>query len=98
MLTMQESPDTQSFPFRIAEGAYDIMSRILRFPSVTGPEIDGQFCRITNKHDLQLSIKSEHWEEYQDDEMLQVRLLEDDSRDFIVLKSLVQHVEQPFAI
>ena len=89
---MQQSLEIATFPFRISEDAYNTMTQVLRFPAVTGPEIDGQQCRITSRHDLRLSIKTEHWDHYQDDEVLQVRLLSDDSRDFIVLKSLVQHV------
>lgn len=83
------------FSFLITDDAYDTMVKILRFPSVTGPQINNQLCRITACHDLQLSIKQEFLEEYKNDEVLQVRLSNDDSRDFIVLKSLVQNIQEP---
>jgi hypothetical protein len=94
-LTMKQVDTHTNFSFLITDDAYDTMIKILRFPSVTGPQINNQLCRITAYHDLQLSIKQEFLEEYKNDEVLQVRLSNDSSRDFIVMKSLVQHINEP---
>ncbi len=92
---MKQVGTNTTFSFLITDDAYDTMVKILRFPSVTGPQINSQLCRITTYHDLQLSIKQEFFEEYKNDEVLQVRLSNDDSRDFIVMKSLVQNIHEP---
>jgi hypothetical protein len=89
---MKQVDASTIFSFQITEDAYDTMIRILRFPSITGPQINGRLCRITAYHDLQLSIKKEFWEEYKNDEVLQVRLSDDGSRDFIVMRSLIQTI------
>lgn len=78
------------FQFRVSDTAYEIMSAILRNPSVTGREINGKQCRITQTHDILLSIKSNFWEAYGHDELVSVRLLDDDSRDYVVLRSLME--------
>jgi hypothetical protein len=89
---MKQVDASTIFSFQITEDAYDTMIRILRFPSVTGPQINSRLCRITACHDLQLSIKKEFWEEYKNDQVLQVRLSNDGSRDFIVMRSLIQDI------
>jgi hypothetical protein len=76
--------------YRISDNAYQHTIKVLRFPSVTAPDINGQACRITSIHDLGLSLKTEYLSQYQHDQVVQVRLLNDNSRDFIVLKSLLQ--------
>jgi hypothetical protein len=81
------------FKYKIKDDAFGIMSNILRNPSVTGPEIDGQHCRITITHDLSLAVKPEHLKAYKDDELVQVRLKNNDSREFVVLKSLLKETE-----
>lgn len=69
------------------------MSKILRNPEVTGPEINGQVCRITTSHDVSLSIKKECLHQYQNDELVQVRLQNNDSREFVVMKSLLEEMK-----
>jgi hypothetical protein len=69
------------------------MSKILRNPEVTGPEIDGQFCRITTTHDLQLAIKNDFLLTYKNDELVQVRLQNNNSREFVVMKSFLEEVK-----
>jgi hypothetical protein len=82
-----------TFSFRINDAAHEVMKQILRNPDVTGPEINGQLCRITQSHDVLLSIKSTYWTEYKHDELVSVRLLNDDSRDYVVMKSLMEAVD-----
>lgn len=48
----------QVYPFRIKDGAFQEMRNILRFPEVTGPEIDGQTCRGTvTAYSVDLALK-----------------------------------------
>ena len=82
-----------TFSFRINEAAYELMKQILRNPDVTGPQINGQLCRITQSHDVLLSIKSAYWTEYNHDELVSVRLFNDDSRDYVVMKSLMEVID-----
>jgi hypothetical protein len=70
------------------------MSKILRNPEVTGPEINGKVCRITTTHDVLLSIKSNFWPQYKDDELLQVRLQDNNSREFVVMRSLLRELDE----
>lgn len=78
------------FQYKISDDAYDIMKKILRNPDVTGPEINGALCRITATHDVLLSLQSNYWPQYKDDELVSVRLVNDDSRQFVVMKSLMK--------
>jgi hypothetical protein len=82
-----------SFQYKISHDAYDIMKKILRNPDVTGAEINGAICRITGTHDVLLSIQSNYWAEYKDDELVSVRLRNNDSRQFVVMKSLMKEVD-----
>jgi hypothetical protein len=84
-----------TFSFRISDAAYEVMKTILRNPDVTGPQINGQLCRVTQSHDVLLSIKSNFWTEYHRDELVSVRLCNDDSQDYVVMKSLMEAVETP---
>lgn len=82
-----------SFRFLIQDNAFETMSRILRNPDVTGPEINGQICKITTTHDVLLAIQSHYWPQYKDDQLVQVRLQGNNSREFVVLKSLMKESE-----
>jgi hypothetical protein len=82
------------FQYRIREHAYETMVRILRNPEVTGPEINGQICRVTTTHDVLLSIKSFYWPEFRDDELVQVRLQDNNSREFVVMKSFLDELDE----
>jgi hypothetical protein len=77
------------FSFVIQDGVYEELVKILQFPVVTGPEINGQVCRVTTQHDLELSIKQEHWKNYKQDKVVQVRLLNNDTREFVVMGSML---------
>jgi hypothetical protein len=89
-----ETTHIHYFSFRIKEAAYEEMIRILRFPQVTSALINGQVCRVTTTHDLQLSLKTEYWAEYAHDAVLQVRLLEHPDRDFIVMRSMLEVIPE----
>jgi hypothetical protein len=80
---------TRGFLYRIKENAYEELIQILRFPVVTGPEINGQVCRVTTYHDTELSIKNEYRDQYKLDNVVQVRLLKYDSREFVVMGSML---------
>jgi len=82
-----------NFRYRISDNAFEVMGKILRNPEVTGPEINGQLCRITNSYDVTLSIKDHYLPEYKDDELLRVRLQNDDSREFVVMRSLLEDLK-----
>jgi hypothetical protein len=82
-----------SFQYKISNDAYDIMKKILRNPDVTGPEINGAVCRITSTHDVLLSIQTIYLQEYKDDELVSVRLQNNDTRQFAVMKSLMKKVD-----
>jgi hypothetical protein len=79
-----------AFHYKVKENAFEIMSKILRNPEVTGPEINGELCRITTTHDVILSIKNDYLLAYKDDELVQVRLQKNNSREFVVMKSLLE--------
>jgi hypothetical protein len=84
-----DTEKSRVFSFRIKEHAYEELIKILRFPVVTGPEINGQMCRVTTYHDIALSIKNEYLDQYKGDNVVQVRLLKNDSREFVVLDSML---------
>lgn len=75
------------------------MQKILRFPQVTGPEIDGQICRVTvTDYSAELSLKKEYYERYRNDLVYQIRLLENNEREFIVMASMLEHIPEPVII
>jgi hypothetical protein len=82
------------YSYRIKENAYEELVRILRFPVVTGPEINGQVCRVTTYHDTELSIKKEYLDQYKQDNVVQVRLLKYDSREFVVMGSMLMPLQE----
>ena len=72
------------------------MQEVLRFPETTGPEIDGQVCRVTiTDYDVSLCLNKEFVEKYKNDHVFQVRLLYRADRDFIVMASLLESLEEP---
>lgn len=81
------------FRYKVKDNAFEIMSTILRNPEITGPEINGQVCKITTTHDVLLAIHSHYWAEYKDDELVQVRLQNNNSREFVVMKSLLEEFD-----
>lgn len=83
-----------TFCYKIDHDAFRTMSKILRNPEVTGEEINGALCRITSSHDVLLSIQSNYWAQYKDDELVSVRLQKNDAREFVVLKSLLNEIDE----
>ena len=89
----------QVFTWRVKEGSYKIMQEILRFPQSTGPEIDGQVCRvILTDYDVAQSLKKQHADKYKTDHVFQVKLLHNNDREFIVMGSLLESLEQPVIV
>lgn len=89
----------QIFPFRIRDNAYEEMRKILRFPEVTAPEINGKICRVTvTDYPTDLSLKREYCEHYKNDHVFQVRLLENSEREFIVMASMLEHIPEPVVV
>lgn len=87
------------YTFHVKTGAYEVMSKILRFPGVTGIEIDDAICRVTvNDYSPQLSLKSEYVEQYENDQIFKIRLLENNDREFIVLASLLEPLAEPVIV
>ena len=83
------------YPFRIKPDSYEEMSKILRFPEVTGPEIDGQICRVTvTNYSPELSLKKEFVDQYKNDLVYKVRLLKNSDREFIVLASMLESLPE----
>jgi hypothetical protein len=89
-----EIENKRIYSYRIKENAYEVLVKILRFPVVTGPEINGQVCRVTTYHDTELSIKKEYWDQYKKDNVVQVRLLKHDSREFVVMGSMLMPLQE----
>lgn len=84
------------FPFKVKPDSYQKMAKILRFPGVTGPEMDDHICRVTvTDYPLDLSLKKEYIEAYKDDHLFQVCLLHYNNREFIVMASMLEHLDQP---
>ena len=89
----------QVFTWRVKNGSYKIMQELLRFPETTGPEIDGEVCRVTiTDYDVSLSLKREFIEKYKNDHVFQVRLLNRPDRDFIVMASLLENLQEPVIV
>ena len=87
------------YPFRIRPDSYEEMRKILRFPEVTGPENDGQICRVTvNNYSPDLSLKNEFVNQYKSVLVFKVRLLENSDREFIVLASMPESLSEPVIV
>jgi hypothetical protein len=84
--------------YKIDHDAFSIMRRILRNPDVTGEEINAAICRITSYHDVLLSLQSIYWPQYKNDELVSVRLRNNDARQFVVLKSLMKEIQEEESI
>lgn len=83
------------FPFKVKPGSYQEMVKILRFPEVTGREIDNEVCRVTiTNHAIDLSLKKEYVGQYKNDHVFQIRLLCNNERDFIVMGSMLEHLKE----
>lgn len=84
------------YPFKVKNGTYQEMTRILRFLEVTGIEMDGQVCRVTvTNYTPELSVKKGYLDQYKNDNVYQVRLLNNDDREFIVMSSMLEHLPEP---
>ena len=84
------------YPFKVKTGCYETMVKILKFPAVTGAEIDNQVCRVTvTDYTPELSLKKEYIEEYKNDHVFQVRLLDNNDREFIVMASMLETLQEP---
>lgn len=87
------------FPFKIKPGSYEKLVRVLKFPEVPGPQIDDQIFRVTvTDYSLELSVKKECAEQYKSDQVFQVRLLNNNDREFIVLASMLEHLNEPVIV
>lgn len=87
------------FPFKVKTDSYQKMAEILRFPTVTGPEIDDQVCRVTvTDYPIELSVKKQYIQQYKNDHVFQIRLLGNDERDFIVMGSMLEHLTEPVIV
>ena len=87
------------YPFRIKPDSYEEMRKLLRFPEVTGPEIDGQICRVTvTNYSPDLSLKKEYVNQYKNDLVFKVRLLENNDREFIVMASMLESLPEPVIV
>ena len=90
---------SKTYSFRVKTGAYEVMSKILRFPKVTGIEIDDAICRVTGTdYSPDLSLKSEFVKQYENDQIFKIRLLENNDREFIVLASLLELLAEPVIV
>ena len=84
------------YPFRVKAGSYEVMSKILRFPQVTGIEIDDAICRVTvTDYSTELSLKKEFLKQYENDQIFQIRLLENNDREFIVWLAWLESLPEP---
>lgn len=84
------------YPFRVKAGAYGVMSKILCFPEVTEIEINEAICRVTvNDYSTELSLKKEFVKQYENDQIFQIRLLENNDQEFIVLASMFESLPEP---
>ena len=87
------------FSFKVKANSYHEMAKILRFPTVTGPEIDNQVCRVTvTDYPTELSVKKQYIDQYKNDHVFQIRLLGNDERDFIVMGSMLEHLKEPVIV
>ncbi|MDB5006246.1 MAG: hypothetical protein JWP45_639 [Mucilaginibacter sp.] len=76
------------FPWRISEGAYRYMSRILKYSEQVDHRMDGQVCRITvTSYNIKDNIRSEYHTELAKDRLWQVAVLGIEDREFMVLQS-----------
>ena len=75
------------------------MVKILKFPAVTGAEIDDQVCRVTiTDYAPELSLNKEYVGAYKNDRVFQVRLLGNNEREFIVMASMLETLDEPVII
>ena len=87
------------FPFKVKAGSYKVMIKILKFPAVTGAEIDNGICRVTvTDYSPELSLKKEYIEQYRNDQVFQIRLLDNNDREFIVMASMLEPLQEPFIL
>lgn len=92
-------PNKNVFPFQVKKGSYDELRKILRFPEVTSPEIDEKTCRVTiTDYNTDLTLKAEYREQYKKDNVFQIRLLDNQEREFIVMASMLERLNEPVIV
>ena len=84
------------FSFRVKEGSFKEMVKILRFPETTGQEVDRQVCRVTvTAYDVNSSLKKQFIEQYKNDHVYQIKLFNNNEREFIIMASMLDSLEDP---
>jgi hypothetical protein len=78
------------YPYRVNNGAYEQMLRILKYPLQVDRRMDGQLCRITvTDYTIEANIKKEYQRELIKDRIWQVEVHGIQDKDFLVLNSLL---------
>lgn len=81
------------YNFRVKDGAYSTMLKILEFPETTGSAIDNKICRPNITYDIVNTIRPEYQKIYSEDRVWQIEILDDTSREYLVLESLLEGLD-----
>lgn len=85
----------QRFIYRIMHGAYDTMNKILKYGAgQVDSRIDGKVCRITDSYPVNMSLKEQYLEEYTNDHLNQVKIIDIEEPEFLVLQSLLVPLDE----
>jgi len=89
----------QIFTYRIKNGANKVMGSILRFGGQFDSRIEGKACRITvTSYTITDNIKKQYWEEYKNDLLYQVKVIDIEEQEFLVLQSLLEPLDEVIVV
>lgn len=83
------------YPHKVKNGAYKIMAAVLKYPEQVDPRMDGKICRITvTSYTIIDNIKKQYQQEYVNDMIWQIKLLDIYDKEFLILQSLIEPLDE----
>jgi hypothetical protein len=83
------------FKYKVKEGAFVIMSKILEHPVYqVDSRMDGKICRITLDYPIEKNIKKEYINDYKQDKLWQIEIYGIIDKDFLVVQSLLDDLDE----
>lgn len=85
----------QIFTNKVKKGAYKVMASILKFPEQVDSRMDQKACRVTvTTYTIKDNIKRVYIDQYSNDHLYQIKVLGIDDKEFLVMQSLLEPLEE----
>ena len=83
------------YTYRTKPGASKIMSQILKYAEQVDGRMDDKVCRIiVTSYTIQNNIKPAYQEQYKNDRIYQIKVIDISDKEFLVFESLLESLEE----